>query len=183
MVSLFTIVSVALTLTTSGVFGQCPPNLTGIATSGVNIQSFDFEGSLWGSETTPVVAGLAVTGQSSRGFSPTFIITPDPVITTTFTISDITNTSLLVTNIGNQLFYEPASTTGTTPACLTCATPEGQAIPGGSFCSVVAHGTDNCVQNEDSADPLPVTPCGTTSTSPLVDINPGDENGFGRRGD
>jgi len=86
MVSLFTIVSVALTLTTSGVFGQCPPNLTGIATSGVNIQSFDFEGSLWGSDTTPVVAGLAVTGQSSLGFSPTFIITPDPVINTTFTI-------------------------------------------------------------------------------------------------
>ncbi|KAE9404597.1 hypothetical protein BT96DRAFT_935519 [Gymnopus androsaceus JB14] len=179
MVSLFTIVSVALTLTTSGVFGQCPPNLTGIATSGVSIQPSLSEGFLWGSETTPIVAGLAVTGQSSRGNSPTFIITPDPVINTTFTIS------LLVTNIGNQLFYQPASTTGTTPAnqlwdisCLTCATPEGQAIPGGSFCSVQAHGTDNCVQNDDPTEPLPVTTCIADGVSQFVDINPGDEVGF-----
>ena len=69
-------------------------------------------------------------------------------------------------------------------SCLTCATPEGQAIPGGSFCSVVAHGTDNCVQNVDpAADPLPVTPCIATGTSQFVDINPGDEEGFDKRGD
>lgn len=140
MVSLFTIVSIALTLTASGVFGQCPPNLTGLATSGVSISSSLSEGFIWGSETTPVTAGLAVTGESSLGFAPTFIINPDPVITTTFTIryspfaagyllrwliaaglfsSDVNNTNLLVTNVGNQLFYEPASTTGNNSASVS----------------------------------------------------------------
>lgn len=58
MVSLFTIVSVALTFTASGVFGQCPPNLTGLVTNGINIGSFE-GGCQWGPLTAPATAGQA----------------------------------------------------------------------------------------------------------------------------
>lgn len=85
MVSLFTIVSLALTVTISGVFGQCPPNLTGLATSGVSIADIDSD-FIWGPVADSISAGVAVTGQSFVGFAPTFIIKPDPAITTTFTI-------------------------------------------------------------------------------------------------
>lgn len=62
--------------------------------------------------------------------------------------------------------------------CTTCATPAGQAIPGGSFCSVQPHGTDNCVQSavEPAEDPLPVTACTAGEVASFININPGDEN-------